>query len=55
MGVAEPELAAMQRRDRRGQAQSEAGAGLGAARLEPHEALHGVLAVGLRECRDHDR
>ena len=46
MRIAEPEFAAMQRRYRRREAQSQAGTGLGAARLQPHEALHRMLAVG---------
>ncbi len=51
MGVAKPEVAAVQRRHRRRQAETEAGTGLGAARLQPHEALHRMPAIGLRNSR----
>ena len=47
MGVAQPEFAAMERRDGRRQAEAQAGTRQGAAGIEPHEALHGVLALGL--------
>ena len=47
MGIAEPELAAMQDRHRRGEGQAKTGARLGAAGIQPHEPLHRVLAVGL--------
>ena len=51
MGIAEPEIAAMQRRHRRCQTQSKAGTGLGAARLQPHESFHRMLAIGFRNSR----
>src|SRR5262245_47902251 len=47
MRVAEPELAAVQRRDRRGEAQPETRTRRRAACLEPDESLHRMLAVGL--------
>ena len=49
--VAEREFAAMQRRHRRCETQSKTGAGLGAARLQPHESLHRMLAIGFRDSR----
>ncbi len=45
MRIAEPEFAAMQRRHRRGQAETKAGTGQGPAGFQPHEPLHRVLAV----------
>src|SRR5215831_6772795 len=47
MRVAEPELAAVQRRDRGGEAQPETRTRQSAACLEPAESLHRMLAVGL--------
>src|SRR4051812_25223396 len=41
----------MQRRHRGGQAQAEAGAGLGAAGFQPDKALHRVAAVSFRNSR----
>ena len=41
----------MQRRHRRRQAQSETGAGLGAAGLQPHKSFHRMLAIGFRNSR----
>ena len=55
MRIAEAKLAAMQGRDRAGKAEAEAGAGLRAAGLQPHEAFDGVLAVGSRECPGRGR
>ena len=48
MRIGEPELTAMQRRDRRRQAQSKTGTRLGAAGFEPDKSFHRVLAIGLR-------
>jgi hypothetical protein len=43
--VAEPELAAVQRRDRRGETKAEVRTRLTAARIQPYKPLHHVLAV----------
>ena len=51
MSVIELEVAAMQRRYRRCQAQSKTGTGLGSARLQPDKSLHRMLAVGHRNAR----
>src|SRR6516162_5263185 len=46
MGVVEPKLAAMEGCNRRCQAQSKTGAGLGSAGLKANKSLHRMLAVG---------
>src|SRR5579862_1911792 len=51
MGVVEPEIAAMQRGDGRGQAEAKPGTRQGAARLQPDEPFNGMLAVGHRNPR----
>jgi len=43
MSIGEPEFAAMQRRHRRGQAQSKTGTGLGAAGFESDKSFHRVF------------
>ena len=53
--VLEPELAAVQMRHRRREAQPEAGAWLRAALLEPHEALDARARGRPRECPGRDR
>ena len=55
MGVAQPELAAMQRRYRRRQAQSKPGARLGAAGLQPHKPFDRMSRDRLPEFPVHDR
>src|SRR3984957_4652999 len=45
MGVIEPEIAPMQRRNRRCQAQSKPRAWQGSARLQADESFHRMLAV----------
>ena len=49
--VLEPQFAAMQARDRRGEAQAKPGTRLRAALLQPHEALDDAAAVGFRNAR----
>src|SRR3974377_1283913 len=46
MGVVEPKFAAMEGCDRRCQAQSKTGAGLGPAGLKANKSLYRMLAVG---------
>ena len=51
MGVIEPEVTAMKRRDRRSQAQPKTGTGLGSACFQPNKSFHRMLAIGRRNSR----